>query len=100
VGPGALAGAALELGKITAAAGAPPAANVTITLRAVERFHQILPAAVRLLDNFQAAERRLALLISSTQVATAQHFAPALAWSEPLPIPQSSNRVLLIGHLG
>ena len=71
---------------------------LTITLRAVERFAHILPTAVRLLETFPAAERRLALLISSAQLAIAHQLAPALVWSAPLPIPQSSNRALLIGH--
>ena len=74
--------------------------SLTVTLRAVERFHKILPAAVRLLENANSAERRLALLIGSAQIPTAQQLAPALAWSEPLPIPESSNRVLLTGHFG
>jgi 16S rRNA (guanine527-N7)-methyltransferase len=73
--------------------------NVTVTVRAVERFEKILPTVVRLLENFSAAERRLALLIGSPQVHTARELAPALIWSDPLPIPQSSQRVLLAGHL-
>jgi 16S rRNA (guanine527-N7)-methyltransferase len=79
--------------------GAPPAANLTVTLRAVERFQHILPTAVRLLENFPAAERRLALLIGGAQLPSARQLAPALTWSDPLPIPQSSHRVLLAGHL-
>ena len=73
-------------------------ANVTVTLRAVERFEQILPTAVRLLENFPGAERRLALLIGSAQLLRARELAPALTWSDPLPIPQSSHRVLLAGQ--
>ena len=73
--------------------------NLTVTLRAVEHFDTALPTAIRLLENFPAAMRRLALLIGSAQVSAARQLAPALAWSEPLPVPQSSSRVLLIGHL-
>ena len=70
--------------------------NLTVTLRAVERFHQILPTAVKLLQQLPAASRRLALLIGAAQVECAR--AIALTWSDPLPIPASSHRVLLIGQ--
>ena len=72
--------------------------SVTITLRAVERFHQVLPTAVELLQQFPAASRRLALLIGAAQVEPARAIAGALTWSDPLPIPQSSQRVLLFGN--
>jgi 16S rRNA (guanine527-N7)-methyltransferase len=71
--------------------------SVTVTLRAVERFHQILPAAVRLLQQFPTTSRRLALLIGAAQVEPARLIANTLAWSDPLRIPESSQRVLLIG---
>lgn len=71
--------------------------NATVTLRAVERFDQILPIAVRLLDNFPAQHRRLALLIGAAQVERARTLASGLTWSDPLSIPESSQRVLLIG---
>ena len=64
-----------------------------VTLRAVERFELILPTAVRLV----ADDGRLALLIGESQVQRARELAPELQWSEPLPIPLSSNRVLFIG---
>jgi len=70
----------------------PTPVNV-VTLRAVERFELILPTALRLV----AAEGRLTLLIGEAQVKHARELAPELQWSEPLPIPLSSNRVLLIG---
>lgn len=73
--------------------------SVTITLRAVERFHQVLPTAVRLLDQFPGLHRRLALLIGAAQVQSATTIANTLTWSDPLPVPQSSQRVLLIGTL-
>jgi 16S rRNA (guanine527-N7)-methyltransferase len=75
-------------------AGAPPAARrTTITLRAVEKFERVLPVAARL-----AAGGRLALLIGSLQVAEAHRLAPTLRWAEPLPIPHSLARVLLVGE--
>jgi 16S rRNA (guanine527-N7)-methyltransferase len=72
--------------------------SVTVTLRAVERFRQILPTAVELLQQFPTASRRLALLIGAAQVAPARAIAGALTWSDPLPIPASSQRVLLVGN--
>jgi 16S rRNA (guanine527-N7)-methyltransferase len=70
--------------------------SVTITLRAVERFHQILLTAVELLQQFPTASRRLALLIGASQVEPAR--ALALTWADPVPIPASSQRVLLVGN--
>jgi 16S rRNA (guanine527-N7)-methyltransferase len=72
--------------------------SVTVTLRAVERFRQVLPTAVELLQQFPAASRRLALLIGAAQVEPARAIAGALTWSDPLPIPASSQRVLLVGN--
>ncbi len=65
----------------------------TVTLRAVEKFDRILSVAAQI-----ATGGRLALLIGSVQVLAAQQFAPAFAWSDPLPIPQSLSRVLLVGE--
>lgn len=71
----------------------PAATGSAITLRAVERFDQTLPIATRLL----AQSGRLALLIGQAQVAHAHALAPMIHWSEPVPIPLSSARILLIG---
>ena len=68
-------------------------AEPIVTLRAVEKFDRILPVAARL-----AAGGRLALLIGSTQVASALSLASGFHWSEPRPVPQSESRVLLVGH--
>jgi 16S rRNA (guanine527-N7)-methyltransferase len=76
-----------------------PAANsFTVTLRAVERFQQVLPTAVRLLQSSLASDRRLALLIGAAQARPARDIASSLAWSDSLPIPASTQRVLLIGQ--
>jgi 16S rRNA (guanine527-N7)-methyltransferase len=64
-----------------------------VALRAVERFEQVLPTAVRLV----AANGRLALLIGDAQVQQTRGLAPGLQWTEPLHVPLSSNRVLLVG---
>ena len=65
-----------------------------VTLRAVERFEDALPIAARLV----APTGRLALLIGHRQIDSLPHTAPALQWLEPIPIPLSENRVLLIGQ--
>ncbi len=64
-----------------------------VTLRAVERFVQALPLAGRLL----APAARLALLISRPQLDTARSTLPQLTWQNPIPIPLSRSRVLLVG---
>jgi 16S rRNA (guanine527-N7)-methyltransferase len=75
-----------------------PISSCTITLRAVERFQQIVPAAVNLLGQFPASARRLALLIGTAQVETACTLANRVTWSDPLDVPGSSRRVLLVGN--
>ena len=65
----------------------------TVTLRAVEKFDRILPLAAQL-----AAGGRIALLVGSVQVNTAQKVLPSFSWSDPLPIPLSLSRVLLCGE--
>jgi 16S rRNA (guanine527-N7)-methyltransferase len=67
-----------------------------VTLRAVERFTNILPIAARLL----APSARLALLISSSQIDPAQTTLPHLTWHRPILVPKSKSRLLLIGHRG
>jgi 16S rRNA (guanine527-N7)-methyltransferase len=65
-----------------------------VTLRAVERFEAILPAAAALL----APAGRLALLISTPQQAQARSTLPHLVWSHPVPIPHSRSRILLLAN--
>jgi 16S rRNA (guanine527-N7)-methyltransferase len=65
-----------------------------VTLRAVERFESILPIAAGLV----APAGRLALLIGASQENQARASLPHLAWSEPVPVPRSRARVLLVGH--
>jgi 16S rRNA (guanine527-N7)-methyltransferase len=71
----------------------PPATFDVVTLRAVERLPEILPTAANLL----APGGRLALLIASAQLETTRSTLPILAWSQPIPIPQSQSRILLVG---
>jgi len=63
-----------------------------VTLRAVERFDQIIQTAHGLLK----PTARLALLIGESQVGIAKTL-PDLDWQSPVPIPLSQNRTLLIG---
>jgi 16S rRNA (guanine527-N7)-methyltransferase len=63
-----------------------------VTLRAVERFTEALPVAARLLT----PNGRLALLIAASQVAAVRPALPHLAWADPIPVPQSNSRLLLL----
>ena len=62
-----------------------------VTLRAVEKFERSLPIA----SDLVAPGGRLALLIGESQVSFARTIS--FRWQVPVPIPLSSNRVLLIG---
>jgi 16S rRNA (guanine527-N7)-methyltransferase len=68
----------------------------TVTLRAVERFDQVLPVSLRLLQ----PAGRLALLIGSSQLTDAHKVPAVITWSPTIKIPMSSNRILLIGRRG
>jgi 16S rRNA (guanine527-N7)-methyltransferase len=65
-----------------------------VTLRAVERFQDAVPIAARLV----APTGRMALLIGEQQIDSLPDLAPTFHWLEPLPIPLSESRVLLIGQ--
>ena len=65
-----------------------------VTLRAVEKFAQVLPAA----GNLVADGGRLALLIGASQVELAKAtLGSDWRWSEGLAVPGSRERELLIG---
>ena len=66
-----------------------------VTFRAVENFEQTLQTARRLVSH----AGRIALLIGESQLEIARSGLPALDWDQPLPIPQSQSRILLVGHL-
>jgi 16S rRNA (guanine527-N7)-methyltransferase len=72
----------------------PPATFNVVTLRAVERFADVLPAAARLL----AGSGRLALLIASSQLAVAHSLPTGMSWDQPVPIPGSRSRIVLVGR--
>ena len=65
-----------------------------VTLRAVEHFEGVLPIAARLVT----PTGRLALLIGLRQMDSLPELAPLFHWSEPIPIPLSKSRVLVIGQ--
>jgi len=65
-----------------------------VTLRAVEGFDSILPAAA----NLVASGGRLALLVGETQLERLRELAPGLRWPEPIRMPCSTRRVLTIGR--
>lgn len=67
-----------------------------VTLRAVERFERAVVVAVRLVRD----GGHLALLIGKGQVKRAKELAPNFEWRDPIAIPLSSNRTLLIGRSG
>jgi 16S rRNA (guanine527-N7)-methyltransferase len=70
----------------------PPSSFDIVTIRAVERLPQILPAAATLLP----PAGRLALLISSSQLETIHATLPAFNWAAPIPVRKSKSRILLI----
>ncbi len=65
-----------------------------VTLRAVEHFETIVPAAAALV----APAGRLALLISAAQQDKARSTLPQFKWWDPSPVPQSRSRILLVGQ--
>jgi 16S rRNA (guanine527-N7)-methyltransferase len=69
----------------------PAASADIVTLRAVERFESVLPVAA----NLVAPGGHLLLLIGQDQVSRAA--VPNFTWAQPIPIPGSSNRVVLPG---
>jgi 16S rRNA (guanine527-N7)-methyltransferase len=71
-----------------------------VTLRAVERFANVLPVAASLLRAEAATPgrpSRLAILVGRGQVEQARALLPGLRWQPPIAIPQSVARVLLVG---
>jgi 16S rRNA (guanine527-N7)-methyltransferase len=73
----------------------PTASADLVTVRAVERFENILPVAARLVKS----GGRLVLLIGNQQIEQAKTVLTDLKWQAALPIPLSTNRAVLIGEL-
>lgn len=88
---------ALKLDNAEAFAGRAesfPGQGEVVTLRAVEQFQTVLPIAVSLLKR----NGKIALLIGESQVNVARQLTNRIQWHDPLPIPFSSRRVLLMGE--
>ncbi len=64
-----------------------------VTVRAVERFTSAIAIAAHLL----ALDGRLALLIASPQIDSARSTLPQIVWQDPIHIPESASRVLMVG---
>lgn len=92
----------------------PGGGPVTVTMRAVEKFEEVLHSAARIAAaSFEtgaetaaqtgvergAVMGRLALLIGAGQVERARQLEPRFEWAEPEPVPRSQTRVLLVGEL-
>ncbi len=65
-----------------------------VTLRAVERFDTILPLAA----TFSKRSGHLAIFIGKGQVERAHQLTPGVTWGEPLTIPLSFGRTLILGR--
>jgi 16S rRNA (guanine527-N7)-methyltransferase len=65
-----------------------------VTMRAVEKFESVLPVAASLLE----PQGELALLIGAAQMQSARANLPNFQWREPVSIPESRERVLLVGR--
>lgn len=70
----------------------PEAADL-VMLRAVEKFEQALPMAVRLTK----LGGRIVLMIGSGQVESAKKLATGVSWGEMIHVPCSFSRELLLG---
>ena len=64
-----------------------------VMLRAVEKFEQALRMAVRLTN----AGGRIALMIGSGQVNSARELQREVIWDNPVEVPCSLSRELLVG---
>jgi 16S rRNA (guanine527-N7)-methyltransferase len=76
------------------AEGSGQPAFETITTRAVGGFDVLIPAAVSCLK----LTGRLALWLGAEQMIPARESGAALEWSDPLAIPLSNQRVILVGR--
>lgn len=70
----------------------PEAADL-VMLRAVEKFEEALEMAVRLTN----IDGRIGLMIGLNQVEAARKIGTGLSWNDPVQIPCSNSRELLVG---
>lgn len=81
--------------------GLPPGIQPAdlVTMRAVEHFATVLPTAACVVRASAAklGAGKLALLVGESQVQLTTLRLADFAWEAPVPVPQSRNRVLLVG---
>lgn len=65
-----------------------------VVLRAVERLGSILPVAAGLMDRAGG----LAMLVGKAQLRGVIELLPGLKWDEPIKLPLSESRVLILGR--
>ena len=65
-----------------------------VTLRALERFDSALPSAAQLVK----PGGRLAILVGESQSARVSTLVKDFDWGQPVTLPLSLNRVLIIGR--
>jgi 16S rRNA (guanine527-N7)-methyltransferase len=88
---------ALELSNVEVRSERAEALSVKadfVTLRAVENFDRILPIAFGLIK----PNGRIGMLIGEAQIKAAHTLLANLQWKAPVPIPNSRQRVLLVGQ--
>lgn len=71
----------------------PPASFDLVTMRAVERFEEALSAGVALV----CSRGRVALLVGENQALRLRALQPRFHWDVAIPVPQSRQRVVVIG---
>jgi 16S rRNA (guanine527-N7)-methyltransferase len=64
------------------------------TARAVGQLETLIPLAAKILK----PDGHLALWLGADQVSAACKAEPSLDWSEPVPIPLSNHRIILVGR--
>ncbi|HTM40369.1 MAG TPA: 16S rRNA (guanine(527)-N(7))-methyltransferase RsmG [Terriglobales bacterium] len=71
-----------------------------VTMRAVERFESALQTAAALVRHGSArfGRGKLALLIGKSQTAQVRDGIRDFSWDSPAPVPESRERVLLVGR--
>ena len=79
---------------VTERAGSVSFKASVVTLRAVEQFDRVLPAALGLV----MPGGRIGLLIGEAQVGRARSLSTEVHWQSPIEIPLSNSRRLLIGQ--
>ena len=71
-----------------------------VTMRAVERFESALATAAVLVRHSAASlgAGKLALLVGLSQAQRAPVLLPDFSWQSPIPVPESRERVVLVGR--